>query len=249
LPIPGAVLGFGHTSYQLPTETWRVLRQHFGPSRNRAWKPPDLRADVEDAIGHYLAEATRFGSQQMDRKRLVARGRRIATAARALREDLCAGDDVNVQTAERVYFRRELAATWAGAWVDWDALLPILTAIEDAADAARTRLPRARGGPWQDDAYKDLVARLAMTYRHWTGDWPSMSRDRQAESRAEQPWDYTGPFADILATIVPHLRVGHLHGGLGDVAALHLELVRQIDERQQAGRSIASLLVPRKSRS
>jgi hypothetical protein len=187
----------------------------------------------------------------MDRKRLVARCWQVARAAREMRAALEHTTGDVTQQAERKYIQHELAATGSGSWIDWGALLPVLTAIEHAGEDLCAWLPPGRVGPWQDYAYKDLVARLALTYQDWTGNWPRMSRDRAAPERdAARSWDYVGPFANILATLIPFLNtLGRLRGGLGDVAARHLTWVRQIDERQRAGLPIAPLLVQRKSRS
>lgn len=221
----------------LSDETWATLAAQFGRGLgNPHWTPDDLRASVADAVAVYLDwEPDGRRPVRMTRKALAARARQIGAAARKLRVAFTTVHKADELT-ELKFVVSELARTGSGAWVDWGALQRVLEAVEDAAVDAVVSLPRAeRSGPRDDPAFLDLVKRLAELHAHWHyGKWPptpeqlpSMPRNPMAERRAEQPWDYTGPFADILYTIIQSIPALRRRRGLGDLAARYLTRLRK----------------------
>lgn len=225
LPTLGELTGHavGHVPFRLTEETWARLSAAFGPPRGDGWDHDGLRLAIEAHVGGYLCWAG-LGPDRLNRKRLKQRLGSITQHALTLGAELRAVAPapalVSAADGEQRFLRHKLATTGSGSWVDWDALLPVLAAVEDAAADALERLAPARRGPWQDDAFHDFVVTVARTYVGWTGatEYPRIARNRGAGTRDVQRWDYVGPFAEVLRILVDAIPQLRRVRGLGDFA-------------------------------
>jgi hypothetical protein len=143
-----AVPAAGRTTYRLSDEAWRAIEEACGENRTLVWgeyagpegewverrvgTSADLRAGIEDAIGYYLGWSPDGRRPvRLNRKRLVARGERIAAAARELRAALAEADN-EIAAAERDYLATRMEQTGSGSLVAWESIDRILPAVEDA---------------------------------------------------------------------------------------------------------------------